>query len=78
METKKTHQHTVKLKYKKTSVGYVAQCVDIPSIIVEASTKLDMKKEIKIAIDGYFQAFPEEHELIFNKDLESDDVIVEV
>ena len=73
MDNTKTHEHTVKFKYIKTTEGYVAQCSEVPSIIVQAKTLTALKKNLKIANEGYFKAFPIEHKIIFGTDKEKFD-----
>ena len=40
--------------------GYGAQCIEFPGIITQAVTKAELKKMISDAVDGCFEAFPEE------------------
>lgn len=44
----------------------VAECLDIP-LVVEAQTVEDIKQKMHLAIKGYFEAFPEKRNDIFNK-----------
>lgn len=47
--------HTLKFNIKPTSQGYLAQGVEIPSIIIEASDKSKLKKTIQDAVNCYFE-----------------------
>ncbi|MGI0004732.1 MAG: type II toxin-antitoxin system HicB family antitoxin [Candidatus Nitrosotenuis sp.] len=42
--------------------GYTAQCVEFPGIITEADTKRELRIMINDAVEGYFEAFPDEKE----------------
>jgi len=42
--------------------GYSVQCLELPGAISEGDTKQDALNNIKEAIQGYLQAFPEETE----------------
>lgn len=42
--------------------GYTAQCVEFPGIITEANTKRDLMVMINDAVEGYFEAFPDDKE----------------
>ena len=42
--------------------GYSVQCLELPGAISEGETKREALKNIKEAIQGYLEAFPEEAE----------------
>lgn len=42
--------------------GYSVQCLELPGAISEGDTKEDALKNIREAIQGYLEAFPEEVE----------------
>jgi len=58
----------VEIKVKKFTVllreepegGYSAQCVELPGAISEGKTRKETLANIKEAIEGYLEAFPEE------------------
>jgi len=58
----------VEIKVKKFTVllreepegGYSAQCVELPGAISEGETRKETLANIKEAIEGYLEAFPEE------------------
>jgi hypothetical protein len=45
---------------------FVAEGLNIP-IVVEAQTMQEIKEKIHTAIKGYFEAFPDEKQSIFNE-----------
>jgi predicted RNase H-like HicB family nuclease len=62
---KSKHDHKFNIKItRKNDGGYVAQVVEIPSMIVQSDNKENLKDQITIAADKYFREFPEEHERI--------------
>jgi predicted RNase H-like HicB family nuclease len=42
--------------------GYSVQCLELPGAISEGDTKEEALKNIKEAVQGYLEAFPEEEE----------------
>ena len=44
--------------------GYYVQCAELPGCISEGETREEALKNIKEAITGYLEAFPEDYELI--------------
>ena len=44
--------------------GYSVQCVELPGCISEGETREEALKNIKEAIIGYLEAFPEDKEII--------------
>ena len=58
----------VEIKVKKFTVilreepegGYSAQCVDLPGAISQGENRKEALANIKEAIEGYLEAFPEE------------------
>ena len=44
--------------------GYSVQCLDLPGAISQGETKREALKNIKEAIQGYLEAFPEEAERV--------------
>ena len=58
----------VEIKVKKFTVllreepegGYSAQCVELPGAISEGENRKEALANIKEAIEGYLEAFPEE------------------
>jgi predicted RNase H-like HicB family nuclease len=45
---------------------FVAECLEIP-VIVEAETLDKVESKMKLAIEGFFEAFPEERGAVLNK-----------
>jgi predicted RNase H-like HicB family nuclease len=58
----------VEIKVKKFTVilreepegGYSAQCIDLPGAISQGENRKEALANIKEAIEGYLEAFPEE------------------
>lgn len=46
-------------KIDKTPTGVVGQCLAVPAVIVQAKSPQQLKKEMDIAVTGYFLACPE-------------------
>ena len=44
--------------------GFSVQCVELPGCISEGETREEALKNIKEAIIGYLEAFPEDQELV--------------
>ncbi len=40
--------------------GYSAQCLELPGAISEGDTKEEALRNVREAVDGYLEAFPEE------------------
>ena len=59
----KQGKFTVVLREEKEG-GYSIQCLELPGAISEGETKREALKNIKEAIQGYLEAFPEEAERI--------------
>ena len=52
------------------SGGYSAQCVELPGAISEGETRAEAMKNIREAIEGYLEAFPEKlHQLDLKREL---------
>jgi len=47
---------------KEQGGGYAVQCVELPGAISEGDTKREALGNIREAIQGYLEAFPEEEE----------------
>jgi predicted RNase H-like HicB family nuclease len=45
---------------------FVAECLEIP-VIVEAETLDKVESKIKLAIEGFFETFPDERAAVLNK-----------
>jgi predicted RNase H-like HicB family nuclease len=45
---------------------FVAECLEIP-VIVEAETLDEVESKMKLAIDGFFETFPDERAAVLNK-----------
>jgi predicted RNase H-like HicB family nuclease len=45
---------------------FVAECLEIP-VIVEAETLDKVESKMKLAIEGFFEAFPDERGAVLNK-----------
>jgi predicted RNase H-like HicB family nuclease len=45
---------------------FVAECLEIP-VIVEAETLDKVESKMKLAIEGFFETFPEERTRVLNK-----------
>jgi len=58
---------------REEECGYFAQCLEFPGCICEGETREVALENIKEAIRGYFEAFPEEAEK-----LKGDKVLVEI
>jgi len=52
---------------KEEEGGYSAQCLELPGCISEGETKKETLANIREAIDGYLEAFPEELEQLKRK-----------
>lgn len=55
---------------------YVAQCVEIPAIMVYGKTRPEIKTQLQKAISSYFIAFPEQRLTIRREELQQIEVIV--
>lgn len=47
---------------KEQDGGYTVQCIELPGAISEGDTKKEALANIREAIQGYLEAFPEEQE----------------
>ena len=47
--------------------GYSVQCVELPGAISQGETKDEAIENIKEAIEGYLEAFPEDKEFLMCK-----------
>ena len=64
--TEMPHEHHMTYHCHKGLTGeYIGQMVEIPEIIVHASSKEKLGQEIYDAMNAYFDAFPDQHEKIF-------------
>jgi len=52
---------------KEEEGGYSAQCLELPGCISEGETKKETLANIREAIEGYLEAFPEEIEQLKRK-----------
>ncbi|MCS4538993.1 MAG: type II toxin-antitoxin system HicB family antitoxin [Thaumarchaeota archaeon] len=52
-------QFTVLLREEEDG-GYSAQCLELPGAISEGDNRSDALRNIREAIEGYLEAFPEE------------------
>jgi len=57
----KSLKFTVVLR-KEEEGGYSAQCLELPGAISQGETKKETLTNIREAIEGYLEAFPEELE----------------
>jgi len=57
---------TVILRKEKES-GYSVQCLELPGCISEGETRKEALANIREAIEGYLEAFPEELEQVKRK-----------
>jgi predicted RNase H-like HicB family nuclease len=57
---------TVVLRKEKEG-GYSAQCLELPGAISEGETRKETLANIREAIEGYLEAFPEEVEQLKRK-----------
>lgn len=55
----KGRKFTVILR-EETEGGYSAQCIDLPGAISQGDTRKQAIANIREAIEGYLEAFPEE------------------
>ncbi|MBI5697457.1 MAG: type II toxin-antitoxin system HicB family antitoxin [Thaumarchaeota archaeon] len=61
------HKNKLTFSVKKDDDGgYTAQCLEFPGIITEGDTKRKLLEMINDAVDGYFEAFPDEKEKQFS------------
>ena len=49
---------------KEEEGGFSVQCIELPGVISEGETREKALENIKEAIIGYLEAFPEEKELV--------------
>ena len=49
---------------KEEEGGYSVQCVELPGAISQGETKKEALQNIKEAIQGYLEAFPEERQAL--------------
>jgi predicted RNase H-like HicB family nuclease len=61
--TDNTPQLYVDVVQYPTDNTFVGECLDIP-VIVEGHTIEEVKEKMHVAITGYFEAFPKEHDNI--------------
>jgi len=47
--------------------GYSVQCVELPGAISQGETREEAIENIKEAIEGYLEAFPEDREILTYK-----------
>jgi len=59
----KQGKFTVVLR-KEVEGGYSVQCLELPGALSQGETKREALKNIKEAIHGYLEAFPEEAERV--------------
>jgi len=52
---------------KEEEGGYSAQCLELPGAISQGETKKETLTNIREAIEGYLEAFPEELEQLKRK-----------
>jgi predicted RNase H-like HicB family nuclease len=52
---------------KEEEEGYSAQCLELPGAISEGETRKETLANIREAIEGYLEAFPEEMEQLKRK-----------
>ena len=57
----KNHKLTVILR-KEEKRGHSAQCLELPGAISQGETKKETPTNIREAIEGYLEAFPEEQQ----------------
>ncbi|MDD3793108.1 MAG: type II toxin-antitoxin system HicB family antitoxin [Candidatus Bathyarchaeota archaeon] len=48
-------------------VGFSAQVVELPGCISQGKTKIEALANVKEAVGGYLEAFPEEHDQLKRK-----------
>jgi predicted RNase H-like HicB family nuclease len=56
----KVHDAKFTVILREEDTGYSAQVVELPGCISQGKTKKDAIANIKAAIEGYLEAFPEE------------------
>ena len=61
MPKTKVRKFTVVLREEEVG-GFSVQCLDLPGAISQGETKEEALRNIKEAIEGYLEAFPEEAE----------------
>lgn len=59
----KGHKFTVVLREEDVG-GYSVRCVEIPAAISQGETRAEALKNIREAIELYFEAFPEEVKIV--------------
>ena len=71
---KYSHQHNLTFRITKTGYNeyYLANIIEIPAIIVRASSREELQKEIRVSLKLYFETACDKHEkinVIFTDDL---------
>lgn len=46
--------------------GFSAQCIEFPGIVTQAETESELTEMMTDAVNGYFESFPEEKEMLQN------------
>ncbi|MDR4510758.1 MAG: type II toxin-antitoxin system HicB family antitoxin [Nitrososphaeraceae archaeon] len=75
---KYSHHHNLTLRITKINYNgnYLASIIEIPAIKFQASTREELRKEIRISLKMYFETACDNHEkinVIFRDDLKIDD-----
>jgi predicted RNase H-like HicB family nuclease len=60
MKAERLHQDTLPVILHKEQGGYSVRCVELPGAISEGRTRKKALENIREAIQGYLEAFPEE------------------
>jgi predicted RNase H-like HicB family nuclease len=60
MKADKVHQGKFTVILRKEEGGYSVRCVELPGAISEGKTRKEALDNIREAIQGYLEAFPEE------------------
>jgi predicted RNase H-like HicB family nuclease len=60
MKADKVHQGKFTVILRKEEEGYSVRCVELPGAISEGKTRRQALENIREAIQGYLEAFPEE------------------
>ena len=63
----KQNLHVTIIIHEEEEGGYSAQCVELPGAISQGETKEEVMQNIKEAVIGYLEAFPEDLDVVKQK-----------
>lgn len=67
MKTARVPQGNFTVILRKENQGYSAQCVELPGAISEGKTRKEALENIREAVQGYLEAFPEDESRLKKK-----------